>query len=152
MNVRQEDDLLLDGRVDPPDRAGEKTCWHLMCPSPADAFTAGCIRMEEILAHLYDLVMMPCAQDASEDYVTVAGRALVQDQLDIRAAAPPPRRRDVTGADGWVRTRAERGYMGQLATTVGRVGISRVAYRSPAPNLHVPGSSYRRRRAAGAHL
>ncbi|GAX58095.1 hypothetical protein SO3561_09666 [Streptomyces olivochromogenes] len=89
VNVRQEDGLLLVGRVDLPDRAREKTWWHLMCPSPANAFTASRIRVEEILAHLSDLVMMTCTQDVSEDYVTVAGRVLVQDQLDILAAAPP---------------------------------------------------------------
>ncbi|MEV7863559.1 hypothetical protein AB0O86_33375 [Streptomyces hirsutus] len=73
-----------------------------------------------------------------EDYVTFAGRVLVQDRLDIRAAAAPP---GCDGADGRARTRAERGHVRQLATTVERVDISRVAYRSPAPNLHVPGNS-----------
>jgi hypothetical protein len=99
--------------------------------------------MEEMLAHLSGPVMMACTQEVLEDYVTVAGRELMrqimQDQLDARAAAEE-RRREVMGADGVVRTRAERGHVRLLATTVGRVEISRITYRSPAPkvgNLHV---------------
>ncbi len=43
----------------------------------------------------------------------------------------------MTGADGRVRMRAEREHVRQPATTVGRVDISGIAYRSPVPNLHV---------------
>ncbi|MFH9354702.1 hypothetical protein [Kitasatospora sp. NPDC017646] len=44
----------------------------------------------------------------------------------------------MTGADGRTRTRAERGHRRWLATTVGRVEVSRIAYRAPAAaNLHV---------------
>lgn len=111
--------------------------------APADTFAASRARMEEMLAYLSDPAMMACTQEVLEDYVTVAGRELMrqtmQDQLDARAAAEG-RRRKVTGADGAVRTRAERGHVRLLATTVGRVEISRIAYRSPAVkagNLHV---------------
>ncbi|MFF3519036.1 ISKra4 family transposase, partial [Streptomyces sp. NPDC002573] len=111
--------------------------------APADAFAASRTRMEEMLARLSDPVMMACTQEVLEDYVTVAGRELIrqimQDQLDARAAAEG-RRREVAGADGVVRTRAERGHVRLLATTVGRVEVSRIAYRSPAVkvgNLHV---------------
>jgi hypothetical protein len=97
--------------------------------------------MEEMLAHLSAPVMMSCTQEVLEDYVTTAGRELMrqmmQDQLDARAAAEE-RIREVTGADGRVRTRAERGHVRLLATTVGRVEVSRIAYRVPkAANLHV---------------
>lgn len=57
-------------------------------------------------------------------------------------SVPPPRRLDVTArTDGRAHARAEHGHVRQLATTVERVDISRVAYRSPAPDLHVPGNS-----------
>ncbi|KUO19755.1 hypothetical protein AQJ91_18250 [Streptomyces dysideae] len=63
----------------------------------------------------------------------IAGRELMrqmmQDQLDARTAAEE-RRREVTGADGVARTRAERGHVRLLATTVGRVEISRRSRRS----------------------
>lgn len=67
-----------------------------MAPSPADrahadAFTASRTRMEEMLAHLSDPVMTACTQEVLEEYVTSAGRELLrqmmQDQLDVRAAA-----------------------------------------------------------------
>ncbi|MDT0470007.1 ISKra4 family transposase [Streptomyces gibsoniae] len=110
---------------------------------PADTFAASRTRMEEMLARLSDPLMMACTQEVLEDYVTVAGRELMrqimQDQLDARATAEE-RRREVTGADGVMRTRAERGHVRLLATTVGRVEVSRIAYRSPASkvgNLHV---------------
>ena len=111
--------------------------------APADAFAASRTRMEEMLARLSGSAMMACTQEVLEDYVTASGRELMrqimQDQLDARAAAEE-RRREVMGADGVVRTRAERGHVRLLATTVGRVEISRIAYRSPAlkvGNLHV---------------
>ncbi|MEU6321983.1 hypothetical protein [Streptomyces sp. NPDC047009] len=107
----------------------------------ADAFTASRTRMEEMLAHLSDPVLMACTQEKLKDYVTVGGRELLrqvmQDQLDARAVAEE-RRREVTGADGVVRTPAERGHRRWLATTVGRVEVSRIAYQAPkAANLHV---------------
>ncbi|MEU1596480.1 hypothetical protein ABZ468_27390 [Streptomyces sp. NPDC005708] len=117
-----------------------------MAPYPADsahadAFTASRTRMEEMLAHLSDPVLMACTQEKLKDYVTVGGRELLrqvmQDQLDARAVAEE-RRREVTGADGVVRTPAERGHRRWLATTVGRVEVSRIAYQAPkAANLHV---------------
>ncbi|WP_281274387.1 ISKra4 family transposase [Allorhizocola rhizosphaerae] len=83
---------------------------------------------------------MICSQQALEEYVTSAGRELqrqlMQDQLDARAAAEV-RLEQVTGADGVIRRRAETGHARLVATTVGRVQVTRIAYRTPgAPNLH----------------
>jgi hypothetical protein len=64
-------------------------------------------------------------------------RRLFQDRLDLTAAREE-RRRDVTGADGVVRTRAEKGRTRPLVTKFGQVTVSRLAYRSPGrANVHL---------------
>src|SRR5436190_1584532 len=75
-----------------------------------------------------------------EDQLEVRGRELLrrlfQDRLDLTAAREE-RRYDVTGADGVVRTRAERGRTRPLMTKFGQVTVSRIAYRVPGrPNVH----------------
>ena len=75
-----------------------------------------------------------------EEQLEVRGRELMrqlfQDRLDAMAAAEE-RRYDVTGPDGVVRTRAERGRERPLMTKFGQVTVSRIAYRSPGrPNVH----------------
>jgi len=75
-----------------------------------------------------------------EDQLDVRGRELLrrlfQDRLDLTAAREQ-RRHDVTGEDGVVRTRAERGRTRPLVTKFGQVSVSRMAYRSPGrPNVH----------------
>ncbi len=74
-----------------------------------------------------------------EEQVDVRGRGLLlrllQDRLDL-TAAQEERRQDVAGADGVVRTRAERGRERPLMTKFGQVTVSRIAYRSPGrPNV-----------------
>jgi hypothetical protein len=75
-----------------------------------------------------------------EDQLDVRGRELLrrlfQDRLDL-AAAREERRHDVTGEDGVVRTRAEKGRARPLVTRFGQVSVSRIAYRSPGrSNVH----------------
>src|SRR5260370_28561624 len=69
-----------------------------------------------------------------EEQLDVRGRELLrrlfQDRLDLTAAREE-RRRDVTGEDGIVRTRAERGRERPLVTKFGQVTGSRIRYRSP---------------------
>src|SRR5260370_40516842 len=69
-----------------------------------------------------------------EEQLEARGRELMrlmsQDRLDL-TAAQEERRHDVTGEDGVVRTRAERGRERPLVTKFGQVTGSRVAYRSP---------------------
>jgi hypothetical protein len=75
-----------------------------------------------------------------EEQLDVRGRELLrllfQDRLDLTAVREE-RRHDVTGADGVVRTRAERGRTRPLVTKFGQVTVSRIAYRSPGrSNVH----------------
>jgi hypothetical protein len=75
-----------------------------------------------------------------EEQLDVRGRELIrqlfQDRLNATAAAEE-RRYDVAGADGAVRTRAERGRERPLMTKFGQVTVSRIAYRSPGrPNVY----------------
>jgi len=75
-----------------------------------------------------------------EEQLEVRGRELLrlmfQDRLDL-TAAQEERRHDVTGKDGVVRTRAERGRPRPLVTKFGQVMVSRIAYRSPGrSNVH----------------
>jgi len=76
-----------------------------------------------------------------EEQLDVLGRALLRqlfrDRLDLTAAREE-RRHDVTGPDGVVRTRAERGRTRPLVTRFGQVTVSRIAYRSPGrSNVHL---------------
>lgn len=103
-------------------------------------FAASRVHLDEMIAYLGSVDMMGCSQQMLEEYVTTAGRELqrqlMQDQLDARAAAEV-RLEQVTGADGVTRRRAEAGHTRLVATTVGRVQVTRIAYRTPgAANLH----------------
>ena len=56
--------------------------------------------------------------------------------VDLRALREQ-RRDGVTGADGIVRTRVEKGHARPLATVFGQVTVTRMAYRAPgASNVH----------------
>ena len=75
-----------------------------------------------------------------EEQLDVRGRELLrrlfQDRLDL-VAAREERRHDVTGQDGVVRTRADKGRTRPLVTKFGPVTVSRIAYRSPGrANVH----------------
>ena len=112
-------------------------------PTPApvtDAFAASRLILDRIITRLGEPQMMSCTEHVLEEYVTTAGRdlqrQLIQDQLDARAATEA-RLPSVAGADEIVRRRAESGHARQVATTVGRVQATRIAYRAPAvSNLH----------------
>jgi hypothetical protein len=85
-------------------------------------------------------VIAAATAQALEEYVTEAGRELLrqvlQDQFDARAAAEASLAA-VAGTDAVVRRRAERGHRRLLSTTLGRVEVTRIAYRAQgAPNLH----------------
>jgi hypothetical protein len=105
-------------------------------PTPVTgAFARSRTILDQIITRLGDPEMVGCTEQALEEYVTTAGRdlqrQLIQDQLDARAAAER-RRRAVPGADQIVRRRAESGHARLVATTVGRVQVTRIAYRAPA--------------------
>jgi hypothetical protein len=110
-------------------------------PSPAaDDYAASRAQFEAMTARLGEAEMASCTQETLEDYLTHHGRELqrllMQDHLDARARGEE-RRPVVVGADQVARVRAERGHTRLLATTMGPVEVSRIAYRAPkAPNLH----------------
>lgn len=110
-------------------------------PTPTiDAFAASRLILDRIITRLGEPDMMGCTEHVLEEYVTTAGRdlqrQLIQDQLDARAAAEA-RLPSLAGADEIVRRRAEPGHARQVATTVGRVQATRIAYRAPqVSNLH----------------
>jgi len=112
-------------------------------PQPApesDDFAASRALFEAMLTRLGETEMMTCPQDELEDYLTTDGRELkrqlMQDQLDARARAES-RLPQVTGTDEVVRSRAEKDRRRLLATTVGQVEVTRIAYRAPkAANLY----------------
>lgn len=107
---------------------------YTSAPQAPDPFTATRTRMEEMLAHLSAPAMASATAEGLEDYITAAGREvlrqMLQDQLDARAAAEV-RVEVVTGSDAVVRPRAERSHRRLLATTLGRVEATRIAYRAP---------------------
>ncbi|MFF7645150.1 ISKra4 family transposase [Streptomyces canus] len=114
---------------------------YTSAPQAPDPFTATRTRMEEMLARLSAPAMASATAEGLEDYITATGREvlrqMLQDQLDARAAAEV-RVEVVTGSDAVVRPRAERGHRRLLATTLGRVEATRIAYRAPgAANLHL---------------
>ncbi len=62
-------------------------------------------------------------------------RTLHQDRLDLQAGRE--QRQQVVDAEGAQRTRVERGHQRGLATVLGQVTVTRMAYRAPgAPNLY----------------
>jgi hypothetical protein len=97
-------------------------------------------RFEQIVTRLGDEEMMGCTEQCLEEYVNEVGRELkrqlIQDQLDARSFRENRLER-VVGDDLVARRRVEPGHRRLVATTVGRVEVSRMAYRSPGvANLH----------------
>ncbi len=93
-----------------------------------------------VVAELESAETGQCTHGELEDQLTTRSRdlmcTLVQDHLDQRAAREQ-RREEVTGADGVVRTRVEKGHQRALATVFGPVTVTRMAYRAPgAANLY----------------
>jgi hypothetical protein len=116
-----------------------------MEPYPAftltrDDFGPSIARLEQVITRLCAEDMTSCTAQVLEDVATEEGKhveqQLIQDQLDARARHEV-RLAEVAGADGVVRRRAESDHTRLVATTVGRVEVTRIAYRAPgAPNLH----------------
>jgi hypothetical protein len=99
----------------------------------ADAVLAGLGPLAAGLAGLAGLACGAVTLDAMELLVTGQGRELlrgvVQLGLDTQAAAEV-RVREVTGADGVRRGRAEPCHARPVVTTLGEVSVRRIAYRS----------------------
>jgi hypothetical protein len=108
--------------------------------SDTDAYAASRARFDALLTCLGEREMAERPEHAVEEFITDAGRdvlqQMLQDHLDARAAAEP-RLPEVAGADQVIRRRAEPGHTRLLATTLGEVEVTRIAYRAPAvSNLH----------------
>jgi hypothetical protein len=105
-----------------------------------DAYATSRALFDALITRLGDPQMAVRPEHAVEEFITGSGRDVLrralQDHLDARAAAEP-RLSEVTGADQITRRRAEAGHTRLLATTLGRVEVTRIAYRAPAvSNLH----------------
>jgi hypothetical protein len=123
------------------DKKEDPVAPYASAPGAAPAYAPTRTRMDDMLAHLQSAAMGAVTHEELELYVTQAGREIqrqaIQDYLDARAGAEQ-RAADVVGGDRIARTRAERGHRRQLATSVGRIEVERIAYRAPkAPNVHV---------------
>src|SRR3954467_8779449 len=108
--------------------------------SGADAYAASRALFDTLITRLGDPQMAARPEHVVEEFIAGSGRDVLrqalQDHLDARAATEP-RHSEVIGADQVTRRRAEPGHTRLLATTLGRVQVTRIAYRAPAvSNLH----------------
>jgi len=99
----------------------------------AEAVLPGLGPLAAGLARLAGQVCREVTLEAMEALVTGQGRellrGLVQLSLDTQAAAEV-KAAGVTGADGVMRTRGERGHARTVVTTVGAVSVRRIGYRA----------------------
>ena len=105
-----------------------------------DTYAASRALFDALITRVGEPQMAERPEHAVEEFIAGAGRdvlkQMLQDHLDARAAAEP-RLSEVAGADQVVRRRAEPGHTRLLATTLGPVEVTRIAYRAPAvSNLH----------------
>ncbi|MBT8225294.1 MAG: hypothetical protein HKP61_07760 [Dactylosporangium sp.] len=102
------------------------------------AYAASHALFDALITRVGDVEMAARPEHAVEEFIAGDGREVLkqvlQDHLDARAVAEP-RLAEVAGADQVVRRRAEPGHARLLATTLGEVEVTRIAYRAPA----VPG-------------
>lgn len=104
------------------------------------AYAASRTLFEALITRMSDPPMAERPEHTVEEFIAEAGRdvlkQILQDHLDARAATEQ-RLPEVAGADHVVRRRAEPGHTRLLATTLGPVEVTRIAYRAPAvSNLH----------------
>ncbi|MCC2280077.1 hypothetical protein LKL35_32325 [Streptomyces sp. ET3-23] len=114
-------------------------------PPSADLFAASTNFFESLVTELRDPATGRLAHHELEELLDTRGRLLMrqllQDHLDLRALreeqAVRTRRPVVTGREGLVRPRLERGHQRQLATLFGTVTVRRCAWRRPgAVNIY----------------
>lgn len=107
-----------------------------------DAFDRSRQLFEKVMAGLADPGCGELTHAQLEDQLTERCRELMrslfQDHLDLRAAREQRLPEGVTGADGVVRGRAEKGHQRDLATVFGTVTVTRIAYRASGVANHYP--------------
>jgi hypothetical protein len=106
-----------------------------------DAFDRSRQLFEKVVVGLADFGCGELTHAQLEDQLAERSRELMrslfQDHLDLRAAREQRLPEGVTGAEGVVRARAEKGHQRDLATVFGTVTVTRIAYRAPgAANLY----------------
>ena len=100
-----------------------------------DGFDRSRQLFEKVVAGLADPGCDELAHAQLEDQLTEHSRELMrslfQDHLDLRACREQRLPEGAAGADGVVRTRAEKGHQRDLATVFGTVTVTRIAYARP---------------------
>ena len=105
-----------------------------------DAFTASRERFESLVGFLDGADAAGLSHAELEEHLDVHGRELLRcllgDHLALRAVREP-RLEQVTGDEGVIRSRVEKGHGRALETVFGTVSVERLAYRAPGVgNLH----------------
>jgi hypothetical protein len=123
------------------DQNGERSPMSGYAPEPGgDGFAGSRVGFAEIEGWLAGPEAVGLGHAELEEQLDARGRELLrrlyQDHLDLRAAREQ-RRQQVTGADGVIRTRAEKDHSRPLATIFGQVTVTRIGYRAPGvPNAY----------------
>jgi hypothetical protein len=105
-----------------------------------DAFRASRVRFESLVGFLDGADAAGLSHAELEQHLDVHGRELLRcllgDHLTLRAVREP-RLEQVTGDEGVIRSRVEKGHGRALETVFGTVSVERLAYRAPGVgNLH----------------
>jgi len=105
-----------------------------------DAFTASRERFGSLVGFLDGADAAGLSHAELEEHLDVHGRELLRcllgDHLALRAVREP-RLEQVTGDEGVIRSRVEKGHGRALETVFGTVSVERLAYRAPGVgNLH----------------
>jgi len=135
------DEVLPAGQPDSDDAAADGGAGRRLAESAGgDAFAASRQGFESLIGFLDGADAAGLSHAELEEHLDVRGRdllrCLLDDHLALRAVREP-RLEQVTGDEGMVRRRVEKGHERALETVFGTVSVGRLAYRAPGvPNLH----------------
>ena len=135
------DEVLPSGEADSEDAAAAGGGDHSPGESAGgDAFAASRGQFETLIGFLDGADAAGLSHAELEQHLDVHGRELLRclldDHLALRARREP-RREQVTGDEGVIRSRVEKGHDRALETVFGTVTVERLAYRAPGVgNLH----------------
>jgi hypothetical protein len=136
------DEVLPAGQADSDDAAADGGASRRPAGESAsgDAFAASREGFELLIGFLDGADAAGLSHGELEDHLDVHGRellrCLLEDHLALRALREP-RIEQVTGDEGVLRSRVEKGHERALETVFGTVSVGRLAYRAPpVGNLH----------------
>ena len=138
---RSGDEVLPGGQADSEGAAAAGGGDHLAGESSCgDAFAASRGQFETLIGFLDGADAAGLSHAELEEHLDVHGRELLRclldDHLALRALREP-RRGQVTGDEGVIRSRVEKGHGRALETVFGTVTVERLAYRARGVgNLH----------------